>query len=548
MGERLGRIDSLIQQGITPLSSDQAIAVLRQLMSKVLPTTSVVVTGRFGNPPTLTLSHRELPLLRFLENPKVDYPGIELVVEAELSLATDPYLQDHVYQGEYIFPAVMGLEAIAEVAMALADTTEITQLENIQFNRPIVVSADNPLTIRIAAITRETNQIEVVIRSEQTAFAIDHFRAICRLTSPTSPSPRPSFSPSLCPNVDPSTHLYKELLFHQGRFQRLQSYHHLKAMECIAEIKTDTRTPWFSRYLPQDLKLGDAGARDAAIHALQACIPQATILPVGIEKLTIYQVNDQVNHQVTAIEREHDGERFIYDLWVTTESGTILEVWQGLTLQIIQKKPLQSLWLTELLPAYLERCLRENIPSFNNSDFSLIFDQDGTVEPRIRSDRALAHLTATTELIRRRLDGKPDDINGKFVSVSHCQDLTLAITANTPLACDLEIITPRNPDLWRDLLRQETLALAQLLTRETNESFDTIATRLWAAKECLKKVGAMPNAALAFTQATEQVIWFQSVIVLEKQLNLAIATFVITLHNFDSPLVIALLIAEVKSG
>jgi enediyne polyketide synthase len=255
-----------------------------------------------------------------------------------------------------------------------------------------------------------------------------------------------------------------------------------------------------------------------------------------------------VNHQVTAIEREHDGDRFIYDLWVTTESGTILEVWQGLTLQIIQKKPLQSPWLAELLPAYLERCLRENIPSVNNSNFSLIFDQDGTVEQRIRSDRALAHLTATTELIRRRLDGKPDDINGQFVSVSHCQDLTLAITANTPLACDLEMITPRNPDLWRDLLRQETLALAQLLTRETNESFDTIATRLWAAKECLKKVGAMPNAALAFTQATEQVIWFQSGIVLEKQLNLAIATFVITLHNFDSPLVIALLIAEVKSG
>jgi enediyne polyketide synthase len=124
----------------------------------------------------------------------------------------------------------------------------------------------------------------------------------------------------------------------------------------------------------------------------------------------------------------------------------------------------------------------------------------------------------------------------------------LAITANTPLACDLEIITPRNLDLWGDLLGQETLALAQLLSRETDESFDTIATRLWAAKECLKKVGAMPNAALAFTQATEQVIWFQSGIILEKQLNLAIATFVITLKNLDSPLVIALLISEVKSG
>jgi enediyne polyketide synthase len=546
MGERLGRIDSLVQQGITPLSPDQAITILQQLMSQALPTSSVVVTGRFGNLPTLTLKQRELPLLRFLENPKVDYPGIELVVEAELSLMTDPYLQDHIYQGEYIFPAVMGLEAIAEVVMALTKTTEIPQFEAVKFNRPIVVSADNPLTIRIAALVQENHQVEVVIRSQQTSFSLDHFRATCHPTSPTSPSPPPSLSPLLS-SLSPS-HLYGELLFHQGRFQRLQNYHHLKATECIAEIKTDTQTPWFSRYFPHDLKLGDAGARDAAIHALQACIPQATILPVGIEQLTIYEVNDQLNHQVIAIERKHDSDRFIYDLWVTTESGTILEVWQGLTLQIIQKKSLQSPWLAELLPPYLERCLRENIPSVNNSDFSLILDQDETVEQRIRSDRALTHLTATKELISRRLDGKPDNIKEKFVSVSHCQYLTLAITANIAITCDLEIVTSRSLDLWEDLLGQETLALAQFLTKETDENFDTIATRLWAAKECLKKVGAMPNTPLVFTQATEQIIGFQSAILLEKPLTLAIATFVITLKNLDSPLVIALLISEVKSG
>ena len=34
----------------------------------------------------------ELPLLRFLERPRVHYPGIELVVDAELSADTDPYL------------------------------------------------------------------------------------------------------------------------------------------------------------------------------------------------------------------------------------------------------------------------------------------------------------------------------------------------------------------------------------------------------------------------------------------------------------------------
>ena len=106
-----------------------------------------------------------------------------------------------------------------------------------------------------------------------------------------------------------------------------------------------------------------------------------------------------------------------------------------------------------------------------------------------------------------------------------------------------------SPERINPVDKEHTIStIVKVVSGCCEESLDTIATRLWAAKECLKKVGAMPNAALAFIQATEQVIWFQSGIILEKQLNLAIATFVITLKNLDSPLVIALLISEVKSG
>ncbi|HBY80185.1 MAG TPA: hypothetical protein DEG47_24955, partial [Cyanobacteria bacterium UBA11148] len=57
--------------------------------------------------------------------------------------------------------------------------TTIPIFENIQFNRPVVVSETSPLTIRIAALVQESGKIEVVLRSEQTGFAIDHFRATC---------------------------------------------------------------------------------------------------------------------------------------------------------------------------------------------------------------------------------------------------------------------------------------------------------------------------------------------------------------------------------
>ena len=48
--------------------------------------------GRLRDMPTLKVERPELPFLRFLEKPRVYYPGIELVVDAELSTATDPYL------------------------------------------------------------------------------------------------------------------------------------------------------------------------------------------------------------------------------------------------------------------------------------------------------------------------------------------------------------------------------------------------------------------------------------------------------------------------
>jgi enediyne polyketide synthase len=91
MGERLGRVDALLRQGITPIPPDQGVAILRRLLAQPLPATSVVVAGRFGEPPTLRVEKPDLPLLRFLERPRVYYPGVELVVDAELSTTTDPY-------------------------------------------------------------------------------------------------------------------------------------------------------------------------------------------------------------------------------------------------------------------------------------------------------------------------------------------------------------------------------------------------------------------------------------------------------------------------
>ena len=53
----------------------------------------------------------------------------------------------------------------------------------------------------------------------------------------------------------------------------MRGYRLLKAKECVAEITADDGAAWFGPYLPAEFVLGNPAARDAALHAIQACIP-----------------------------------------------------------------------------------------------------------------------------------------------------------------------------------------------------------------------------------------------------------------------------------
>src|SRR5213075_3240007 len=80
MGQRLGRMESLVQQGITPIPPQAGVEILLDLLRTQTRKTALVVTGRFGEPPTLKLEQAELPLGRFLEHQRVYYPGVELIL------------------------------------------------------------------------------------------------------------------------------------------------------------------------------------------------------------------------------------------------------------------------------------------------------------------------------------------------------------------------------------------------------------------------------------------------------------------------------------
>ncbi len=535
MGARLGALDALVQLGVNPISPEQGVGMLRRLLGARNAPVAAVVMGRFRELPTLEIERPELPFLRFLEKPRVFYPQVELVVDADLSPMTDPYLDDHTFRGARLLPAVMGLEAMAQTVMALTNTDEPPAFTDVSFERPITIGAGSTNTIRIAALARNAGRVDVVLRSAETNFQADHFRASCwvnrtqALASDPVINTKPADEAARVP-LEPERDLYGKVLFHRGRFRRLGGYRVLRATECLAEIVPDGATSWFGPYLPGGLLLGDPGARDAAIHAVQACIPQATLLPVGVGQITVGSGDTGAAAFVRARELERLGDGFIYDLELLDSAGRVRERWAQLRLRIVVGADFQGPWPAGLLAPYVERRVQELISS---TAVSVAFERAAAADRRARSTRAFKRALGAGVHVRRRADGKPEASDGRSVSASHCADLTMAVAARTPVGCDIERVEARPHEVWRDLLGLEHFALAELIGRETGDSTDTAATRVWAACECLKKAGAGGCAPLVLA-AVERDGW----VVLAAG-ELKVVSGVLVVEGSAGPLIVA---------
>jgi len=455
---------------------------------------SVVVTGRFGEPPTLEVERPELPLLRYLEKVRVHVPGVELVVDSEISADTDPHLADHVFHGEPLFAAVLGMEAMAQAALAVLGKTgseEIPVFEDVVFQRPVAVPPGRSTTIRVAALVRGPGVVEVVLRDASTGFAADHFRAVCRFDRSaeidTAPQLLAAFRGDARLAFDPASDLYGGVLFHQGRFRRVEGYRRLRATECLADISRDGATAWFGRYLPDRLILGDPGARDAAIHGIQACIPHATLLPTGVDRVVTLGLAADAPLVLAARERSRHGDDFVYDLELVDAEGRLRERWEGLKLKAVDRIAPPQSWTAALLGPHVERRLQEILPG---SGVRVSLGPDGHEGSR----SAVFGLIGAGEP-RRRPDGKPEATGGQ-VSVSHAGSLMLAVARDGRVGCDLEPVGSRPEEVWRGLLGPDRFLLAELIARERGESRDAAATRVWAAAESLAKAGVPHGAPL----------------------------------------------------
>lgn len=532
MGERLGRVEALARDGVSAIPPDQGVAALLQLIAEPPPCASVVVAGRMPAVPTLRLDTPELPLLRFLERPRAYFPGIELVADVDLTPDTDPYLRDHRLHGECVFPAVMGLEAMAQIALALIPGAGPPNvIQGVDFLRPIVVPSSGERTIRLAGLVRDPSTVDVVIRSDETDFQVDHFRATCRWQPESSICCVDGLQPgSSCADqnvqLDPEHDLYGGLFFQDGRFRRVQEYRSLGARQCVARIAPATNAAWFATYLPARLILGDPGIRDASLHAVQACIPHATVLPIGVDRITLAEFDGGLSATAEATEQLEDGPRLTYHLHIQPASAQPPEIWEGLRLQRVEERDVHTEWLPSLLGPYVERRVADLVS--NASVRVTITEQSPLSAPANGRAAPILH----------RADGKPDSFDRRALSASHAGRLLLTVDGPPPIGCDLEPIHARSEEVWADLLGSQRLQLARTIAEEIQQPLDVAATLVWTALESLKKAGLALDCPVVLHRTTSD-NWQ----VLQAGTH-KLATHIARLRHYDLPFAIAVLVGE----
>ncbi|RKS08152.1 enediyne polyketide synthase [Nocardiopsis sp. Huas11] len=489
MGERLGSLDALVRRGIDPIPLDAGLDLMYRLLAAPDAADRLVVTGRYGDAPTLLTEERDVPMLRFLERVRRLVPGVELVADVSLSAATDPYLDHHAFEGDRLLPAVMGIEAMAQAASVLLDDDRPAALSEVEFSAPVVVGDDDTV-LRVAALARPDGTVRTVLRSSATGFAVDHFSAVYEAKAEASRERTLTLAtvPDADVPLDPGERLYGGLFFQGGPLRRVRGYRRLTGFDCVADLSGTTEDHWFARHLPQRLLMGDAGRRDAAIHALQASLPGHRLLPVGVERVTVFDTEacDAVLH---ARERwAADGEH-VFDMEAVDDRGTVLERWEGLRLRMMGPGPRPM--GPELLAPYVERRGRDLI---GVTDLRAAVESGDT--PIRRRARAVHRLLGVGVTVRGRPDGRPELSSGDHVSVTHCGPFTLVATGSEPVGVDL-VRLDEVPDDPGGLIGDEGGALvAAVAEARPDAGPQYLAAVVWAAREAARKCAGRPGGPL----------------------------------------------------
>ncbi len=555
MGTRLGSVAHLTKMGIQSISPPKGLKRFVQLFLNRPPSSRVVVTSRIGGldtwfppPPSKTVRGR------FTSDRLSGVPGIESIFKVQLSLASDPYLKDHHFQGTYLFPTVFGLEAMAQAAVHAAQLHHRHDIviEDIRLERPITVAPDIGADILIHAVVHEKGSdssrlaVSAGILKLNTGIHSDYFSARFIFTAKPRPMETDPLNPEARTALIPQADLYRDTLLFQGeRFQRIKAIYHLTRENSYrGEAVFSTRMAPENENLALafgtkdqgDLVLGDPFFRDTLLQSATLLAPQDTSLPIFIERLSIHPLHIDTSLSIMARTQlsKRSGKDLVYQVKAIDNRGNIIESLSGYRLRIlthhddyptvddlIDPTKRDRLIINECLAHWSEQ-FKGQLPllevTYHPGIHKLSPNKRHPVEfplihkTSVRLAELGVRLPDPLEISwspdeKPRVEGMDQD--QADLSISHDDRLCICVAGKGPTACEVIPITYRDRMTWRNILGIQRDHMIDAMLK-ISDSLNQVGTRLLALNEVLQKIAVGSDAPVEVLKYKDGAVLFKA--------------------------------------
>lgn len=360
MGVALNSIEALKWDGIAPIPVKNGLQILRGIVADQADGNGrYIIMGRYGKSPTLVFTRRKPTTGRFISKIVHHVPNIEVVADVNIDLNSDVYLLHHVLDGQYIFPTVMILEGMAQIAQLVHGGTQQISFRDLTIDRAIFVPKEGARTIRFIATRISEYEIKLAVHSDETNFDNAFFAATVCFDGGNALNIAETLQEEMnAVHVDVPARFYDDLLFHTGPFRRIREFYQISALGSTAlAINGNGEDKWFGSFLPEEKLLGDPGLNDAAIHCHQACRPSQTLLPVSAKGIIFNPAPVEGPLYIQTTELHEIGNDTTINVVVMNKKGEIKLLWQELVLRRITARGFKGEWDPVFLKPYLEYTL-----------------------------------------------------------------------------------------------------------------------------------------------------------------------------------------------
>ena len=286
-----------------------------------------------------------------------DLPQINKTGRLPVGIAVFPYLQDHRFEGNAVFPAVEAMLVLAQSVKEFVPETDITAITDTTFDKFLFIPPDTKKIDALCSITSfENGDITAVLqtktRTKKAAFTrikehvTVHYPCIKPEVAANLHNPL-SFEESGCLEISPDQ-IYRKLVRFGPAYHNISENLTLHKNGVLAKL----RAPIISDAIEKTGQLGSPFVLDAAFHA--ACVwgqlySGVVAFPVGVEKRIIVKPTQPGDVYIsTAIPVQTDSDMLIFDICIYDEDNTLYEIALGVHMRDVSAGRMKPpLWIIE---------------------------------------------------------------------------------------------------------------------------------------------------------------------------------------------------------